>query len=129
MMNLSNYGVLTGRLAKDPLVFDNKDGSRKVKLTLAVQNNYRNKDTGEHEAQFIPVEAFIPADKQNLGAFDYMHKGDKITVQYAVKATHYTDVSSNEIYAVVLQIENVRLDETRTNTETKTTTQKRRTRK
>lgn len=128
MMNLNNYGVLTGRLAKDILVFDNKDGSRKVKLTLAVQNNYRNAE-GIHEAQFIPAEAFIPADKQNLGAYDYMHKGDKITVQYAVKATHYTDVSSNEIYAVVLQIENVRLDETRTNTETKTTTQKRRTRK
>lgn len=129
MMNLNNYGVLTGRLAKDPLIFDNKDGSRKVKLTLAVQNNYRNKDTGEHEAQFIPVEAFIPSGKNGLGAYDYMHKGDKITVQYVVKATHYTDVSSNEIYAVVLQIENVRLDETRTNTETKTTTQKRRTRK
>ena len=121
--------MLTGRLAKDPLVFDNKDGSRKIKLTLAVQNNYRNSKTGEHEAQFIPVEAFIPADKQNLGAYDYMHKGDKITVQYVVKATRYTDVSSAEIYAVVLQIENVRLDETRTNTETKTTTQKRRTRK
>lgn len=128
MMNLNNYGMLTGRLAKDPLVFDNKDGSRKVKLTLAVQNNYRNSKTGEHEAQFIPLEAFIPSGK-TLGAYDYMHKGDKITVQYAVKATHYTDVSSNEIYAVVLQIENVRLDETRTNTETKTTTQKRRTRK
>lgn len=129
MMNLNNYGMLTGRLAKDPLVFDNKDGSRKVKLTLAVQNNYRNKDTGEHEAQFIPLEAFIPSGKTGLGAYDYMHKGDKITVQYAVKVTHYTDVSSADIYAVVLQIENVRLDETRTNTETKTTTQKRRTRK
>ena len=127
MMNLNNYGVLTGRLAKDVFVFDNKDGSRKVKLTLAVQNNYRNAE-GIHEAQFIPVEAFIPSGK-TLGAYDYMHKGDKITVQYVVKATHYTDVSSNEIYAVVLQIENVRLDETRTNTETKTTTQKRRTRK
>lgn len=127
MMNLNNYGVLTGRLAKDVLVFDNKDGSRKVKLTLAVQNNYRNAE-GIHEAQFIPVETFIPSGK-TLGAYDYMHKGDKITVQYAVKATHYTDVSSAEIYAVVLQIENVRLDETRTNTETKTTTQKRRTRK
>ena len=129
MMNLNNYGMLTGRLAKDVLVFDNKDGSRKVKLTLAVQNNYRNKNSGEHEAQFIPAEAFIPSGKTGLGAYDYMHKGDKITVQYAVKATHYTDVSSTEIYAVVLQIENVRLDETRTNTETKTTTQKRRTRK
>ena len=92
-----------------------------------MQNNYRNKDTGEHEAQFIPAEAFIPSGKTGLGAYDYMHKGDKITVQYAVKVTHYTDVSSAEIYAVVLQIENVRLDETRTNTETKTTTQKRRT--
>ena len=129
MMNLSNYGMLTGRLAKDPLVFDNKDGSRKIKLTLAVQNNYRNSKTGEYEAQFIPVEAFIPSGKTGLGAFDYMHKGDKITVQYAVKATHYIDVNSNELYAVVLQIENIRLDETRTNTETKTTTQKRRTRK
>ena len=63
MMNLSNYGIVTGRLVKDPAVYTNADGSRKTKITIATQNNYRNSQTGEKEAQFLPLESFTPADR------------------------------------------------------------------
>ena len=74
MMNLSNYGIVTGRLVKDPAVYTNADGSRKTKITIATQNNYRNSQTGEKEAQFLPLEYFTPADRDDLQVFNYMYK-------------------------------------------------------
>lgn len=85
MMNLSNYGIVTGRLVKDPAVYTNADGSRKTKITIATQNNYRNSQTGEKEAQFLPLEYFTPADRDDLQVFNYMYKGDKVTIQYTLK--------------------------------------------
>lgn len=37
MKNIRNYGVATGRLTRDVTVFTNKDGSRKIKFTVAAQ--------------------------------------------------------------------------------------------
>ena len=111
MMNLSNFGVVTGRLVKDPAVYTNSDGSRKTKITIATQNNYRNSQTGEKEAQFLPLEYFTPADRDDLQVFNYMYKGDKVTIQYTLKNVQYT---------IVLQIENIRLDETKSSTHANT---------
>ena len=113
MMNLSNYGIVTGRLVKDPAVYTNADGSRKTKITIATQNNYRNSQTGEKEAQFLPLEYFTPADRDDLQVFNYMYKGDKVTIQYTLKNVQYTDTENRKVYSLVLQIENIRLDETK----------------
>lgn len=102
MMNLSNYGIVTGRLVKDPAVYTNADGSRKTKITIATQNNYRNSQTGEKEAQFLPLEYFTPADRDDLQVFNYMYKGDKVTIQYTLKNVQYTDTENRKVYSLVL---------------------------
>lgn len=120
MMNLSNYGIVTGRLVKDPLTYTNSDGSRKTKITIATQNNYRNRETGEKEAQFLPLEYFTPADHEDLSVFGYMYKGDKVTIQYTLKNVQYIDADNRKVYNIVLQIENIRLDETKSSTHANT---------
>lgn len=128
MMNMNNYGIATGRLTRDPAIYQNADGSHKVKMTIAAQNNYRNKQTGERAAQFLPLECYVPVDA-SMSVYDYMHKGDKITVQYTVRNTQYTNAENENIYGVILCIENIRLDETKSNTDTRRNTTGARTRK
>ena len=39
-MNTNNYVMNTGRLTDDIKIFDNADGSKKIRFTLAVTNTY-----------------------------------------------------------------------------------------
>lgn len=50
MKNIRNYGIVTGRLTRDPQVFENRDGSRKIKFTVAAQNHFTN-GQGEYDSQ------------------------------------------------------------------------------
>ena len=115
MFNLNNYGVATGRLTADPFVYQNTDGSQKVRITLAANDNYKNAD-GKRSTQFLPFEAFIPAER-NLGVFSMIHSGDKISVAYTVKNNNYRDKNTNEmIYGIILQIEKISLEESKATT-------------
>lgn len=115
MLNLNNYGIVTGRLTTDPFIYQNNDGSRKIRITLAVNDNYKNTD-GKRSTQFLPLEAFIPVDRK-LGVFDMVHAGDKISAAYTVKNNNYTDKNTNKmIYGLVLQIERISFEESKTTT-------------
>ena len=115
MLNLNNYGIVTGRLTTDPFIYQNNDGSRKIRITLAVSDNYKNTD-GKRSTQFLPLEAFIPVDRK-LGVFDMVHAGDKISAAYTVKNNNYTDKNTNKmIYGLVLQIERISFEESKTTT-------------
>lgn len=115
MLNLNNYGIVTGRLTTDPFIYQNNDGSRKIRITLAVSDNYKNPD-GKRSTQFLPLEAFIPVDRK-LGVFDMIHAGDKISAAYTVKNNNYTDKNTNKmVYGLVLQIERISFEESKTTT-------------
>lgn len=115
MFNLNNYGVATGRLTADPFVYHNTDGSQKVRITLATNDNYKNAD-GKRSTQFLPFEAFIPADR-NPGVYNMIHSGDKISIAYTVKNNNYRDKNTNEmIYGIILQIEKISLEESKATT-------------
>ena len=111
-MNLSNYGIADGRLANDVTVKTNKDGSRKAFLTLAVQNNYKSKSTGKKEAQFIPMEGFIPAGTTGNGVYDLIHKGDAITVAYELKSDSFEKDGAMQ-YRLVVKINQIELKESK----------------
>lgn len=121
MFNIENYGITTGRLTTDPQVYENSDGSCKIRITVAAANNYKNRD-GSRGAQFLPLEDFISAKRARKGnrVYDLMHQGDKVTVQYTVKNNNYEKVNaagvSEMVYGIVLQIDNIRLLESRTTT-------------
>lgn len=110
-MNMNNFGIVDGRMARDPKIFTNADDSRKVMVSVAAQHDYKSKD-GKRGVDYLQLEAFIPADKQGNGAFDYLHKGDRVAFQYTVKQNTF-EKNGKTIYNQVLSIEKTNLKETK----------------
>lgn len=115
-MNIRNFGIVKGRLTKDLVVFTNTDGSKKIMLTIAAQDNFKNKD-GQRDSQFISLEAFVPAGQKNNGVFDYMEKGTEVAVEYTVRTNNYTDKNGEMVYGQVLFVQSVDLEETKASAE------------
>lgn len=110
-MNIRNFGVAEGRLTRDPYIVENTDGSKKVMLTVAAQNDFKNKD-GKRDSQFISLEGFIPAGK-DTGVYTLLHKGDMVGLGYTVRTNNYTDKKGETVYSQVLFIQTVDLRETK----------------
>ncbi|MFD2794590.1 single-stranded DNA-binding protein [Promicromonospora vindobonensis] len=89
MSNPRNNGTVIGRLANDPKVFENKDGSKKVLLTIFADRNYTNAQN-ERPSDAIPVEAFVRSQTQGLGPYSNIHKGDQVAIGYTLRMDRYS---------------------------------------
>lgn len=118
-MNSNNFGLARGRLTRNPLVFTNKDGSRKVKFTLALQDNYVGKD-GKRGSQFIDFNGFIPADKQKNGVYDLIRQGDLVCVHYTVRSNNYKDKNDTAVFSQILVVQELQLEEYKHTTDSHT---------
>jgi single-strand DNA-binding protein len=110
-INTRNAGTAIGRLASDPRFFDNKDGSRTVRFTVLVDQDYVNAN-GERGVDAVPVERFIPADRSN-GVFDMAHQGDLVQVSYRATTDSYVDRNGERRYVTKLIVTDVQLLESR----------------
>ena len=109
MLNIDNFGMVDGRLTEDPVVFTNSDGSRKVRIKVAVQDNYMTKDN-KRGTQFIPLEAFVPADK-GLGLYENMGEGDKVKAEFSLRNNNYTDKDGVAHYELIAVIDSIKKQE------------------
>ena len=55
-LNPKNFGIAIGRLTRDITRFTNSDGSQKLMIHLAVDNNFLSRDKQRH-SQFLDFEA------------------------------------------------------------------------
>lgn len=115
--NIDNNLNLTGRIETQDLskgIFKNSDGSRKVRFTLAVQDNYTLKN-GQASKQDIPVEAFVPASavktdekgNETYGIFSTLRTGDLVTIAAHLEDNNYDDKDGKRVYAGII----VRIDQ------------------
>ena len=112
-MNIRNYGVVEGRLTRNPAIFSNSDGSKKVMLTLASRRNFKN-STGKTDSDFVAVEAYISKDAKSNGVYDLIHQGDLVGVSYTVRTSSYTDkATGEEKYTQTLLVQDVDLKESK----------------
>ena len=111
MINHSNVGIMSGRLTQDVTVFNNKDGSRKVFVKLAVARNYKAKD-GTTPTDFIQAEGFVQAGQKGNGPYDYMHKGDKVSIEYELRSSEF-EKNGEKVYAQAPFIRSVQLQESK----------------
>lgn len=111
-MITNNMFAITGRTTSDIRVYTNSDGSRKIIFTVAVRNAYKDKG-GNHGAQFIGVEAFIPAHQPDLGVYSCIRQGDLVAVGGSIRSSHYTGKDGKPVYTQALVIDNVTLLESR----------------
>lgn len=109
MLNLSNYGIGEGRITKKPVMMDNKDGSKKVFVTLAVQDNFTSGSDKERKTQFINLEGFVPKDRK-ASVYEKLEVGDKVAIQYRVETPSY-EKDGQTIYKTALVIENIQFKE------------------
>ena len=106
-MAVGNYCSFTGRLASDPACFTNGDGSKKYKMTIACQRNYKNAE-GNYDADFVNVEAFVNAAAKG-DPWAHLSKGSQCQVEGSVRSDHYTDkTTGEEVYTQVIRVTNVK---------------------
>lgn len=79
-----NSVVLEGRLAENPRVNVNSDGSKGVMITLIHDTGRKNKE-GKSITSRINVRAFIRAEVTSTTPYEMCHEGDLIGVQGEVR--------------------------------------------
>ena len=81
-----NQCVLVGRLCADPEITYLADGKALAKFTVAVNRNFKNKATGEYEADFIRCVAW-----QQTAEFigQYLTKGRLIGLSGRIQVRSY----------------------------------------
>lgn len=107
-VNTRNYGIATGRLIRDPVVNLNKDGSRIVQFTLSAPRNFKNKN-GNRDCDYIPLEAFVPSRRDDLGIFGLIRKDDLITAAFTIHSWIYTDFNGNVQHKTNLLVQSIDL--------------------
>ena len=110
MTNLRNFGLAEGRLTSDIRIMNNTDGSASVRFTVAVDDNY--KKNGAKSTQFVPFRAFVK-NKNELGPYAYMHKGDLIGVGYEVRNNNYVAKDGTPVYGIDLFVTSIDLKKTK----------------
>ena len=85
---MNNTVILVGRLVKDIELRFTSSEIAVCNFTLAVTKTYKNKETGEYDAEFIDIEAW-----RNTAEFlsKYSKKGDMIGVKGSIAKKSYED--------------------------------------
>ena len=84
-----NIWIGTGRLARNPEITLQSDGKRRVTFTMAIDNDFKNKTTGEKDTVWFDVTNWSKSDYANIV---HLGKGDLVSVVGRVdKPSAYLD--------------------------------------
>lgn len=83
----TNVVILTGRTVRELEIMPNKNGSKTVLMTLAV-NRGKDRD-GKQLVDYIQTKAFVAKDAKSNGPFDYIGKGQLISVEAQLRSGSY----------------------------------------
>lgn len=96
MKNIRNKVQLIGNVGSDPQLETTKNGNKYVKLSIATNNTYTNKE-GEKvkDTQWDPVLFWV---KKAEIAKKYVVKGQEIYVEGSLNYRNYDDDNGNKKY-------------------------------
>jgi single-strand DNA-binding protein len=101
-----NKVILTGRLTADPELRQTQSGIATCRFTVAVNRKFKNKQTGQREADFISCLAF-----KNTAEFisRYFTKGKMIAVEGTLRTGSYKDKKHDDVthYTTDVLVDNV----------------------
>lgn len=99
-----NRVLLQGRLTGDPELRHTTNGTAVANFRLAVDRDFKDKETGERKADFINVVAW-----RQTGEFvsRYFTKGRMAIVEGKLQVREYTDKEGNKRYATDVIAESV----------------------
>ncbi|HVA65624.1 MAG TPA: single-stranded DNA-binding protein [Elusimicrobiota bacterium] len=85
-----NQVMLTGRLTRDPDIFFTQQGTAKCFFSIAVNQNYKDKASGEWKEQtsFVPVVVWREAAQR---CKERLHKGSPVHVEGRLRSRDFED--------------------------------------
>lgn len=88
-----NQVVLTGRLTRDPEVFFTPQGTAKCWFSIAVNQNYKDKATGEWKEQvtFVPIVVWRQAAER---CKERLRKGSPVHIEGRLRSREFEDKKS-----------------------------------
>lgn len=102
MLNSVN---VQGRLTNEPEY--NQQGGV-VRFTIACQRSFKNKQTGDYDADFIRCVSF---GKRAQFISQYFHKGGRVIVSGRWQTGSYTDKQGNKVYTNDLVVSDTEFDD------------------
>lgn len=99
----TNIVMLVGRTVREPEIRPNESGVKTVLMTLAV-NRGKNKD-GEQLVDYVPVKGFVAKDAKSNGPYDFIGKGQLISIQGKLRSSSY-EKEGETIYTTDVIIDN-----------------------
>lgn len=115
-----NKVFLQGRMVADPELKQTTSGVSVTSFRIAVDRDFKNKETGEKETDFVTVVAW-----RNTADFvcKYFGKGRLVVVEGRLQTRNYTDKDDNKRTAVEVVADNVyfsdsKREDTHTDTDT-----------
>lgn len=96
--------ILTGNLANDPETHTTQSGVMNCTFRLAVQRNYKDKQTGQREADFINIVAW--RQTAELCA-KYLSKGRKAGIEGSLQTRSYTAQDGTKRYVTEVIADNI----------------------
>lgn len=113
MLNTRNFGIVHGEVMNKPRLYTNQDGSKKVLMKVAAENNYENKKSGKRDKQFIPLEGYIPYSISSIIApmYETLQPKDIVTISYTVKTPQYTNKKNQTVNGLILHIETLQIEQ------------------
>lgn len=89
-----NRVELMGRLTSDPTLRQTQSGIASCRFTIAVQRDFKNKQTGEYDTDFISCIAW-----KNTAEFisRFWNKGKLIAVTGAIRTGSYQDKNHSDV--------------------------------
>jgi len=101
-----NIVELVGRLTGDPQTkfTTGENANASCRFTVAVNRQYKNKETGNYDADFIGCVAFGPR-AEFVGK--YFHKGDPIGITGEIRTGSYTKNDGVKVYTTDVVANNI----------------------
>lgn len=99
-----NHIEIMGRLTRDPELRHTQSGTAVASFTLAVDRDFKNKDTGERETDFIDCVAW-----RSTGEFvsKYLAKGRMAVVDGRLQLRDWTDKEGKKRRSAEVLVSNV----------------------
>ena len=105
MSNAYNHVTIIGNLCNEPEFATTQSGISRVNFRVGVQRRFKDKQTGQKQADFISVVAW-----RNTADFvrQYMHKGDLVVVDGEIQTRSYEAQDGSKRYVTEINAEDVR---------------------
>lgn len=99
-----NRIILMGRLTRDPELRRTQNGTAVTSFSIAVDRDFKNKDTGEKSTDFIDIVAWRQTAEY---VCDYFSKGRMAVVEGRLQIRDWTDKDGNKRRSAEVLADNI----------------------